>query len=95
VFACTVALLEDGPEHEELVVPEPLAGELYYTACAQIDRQNRCRQADLELDKKVAHMIGTVMYQREFYEQLSDHLTDKSFDSVGRRDLPSTSSYHV
>jgi hypothetical protein len=29
-----------------------------YTACAQKDRRNRCRQADLDLEKKVGTMIG-------------------------------------
>jgi hypothetical protein len=33
--------LEDGPERVELVVPELQAAEVYYTACAQIDRHNR------------------------------------------------------
>jgi hypothetical protein len=33
--------LEDGPERVELVVPQPQAAEVYYTACAQIDRHNR------------------------------------------------------
>jgi hypothetical protein len=45
--------LEDGPERVELVVPQPQAAEVYYAACAQIDRHNRCRQADLDLEKKV------------------------------------------
>jgi Transposase IS4 len=45
--------LEDRPERVELVVPQPQATEVYYTACAQIDRHNLCRQADLDLEKKV------------------------------------------
>jgi hypothetical protein len=32
--------LEDGPERVELVVPQPHVAEVYYTACAQIDRYN-------------------------------------------------------
>jgi hypothetical protein len=45
--------LEDRPKCVELVVPEPQAAEEYYTACAQKDRHNRCRQADLDLEKKI------------------------------------------
>jgi hypothetical protein len=45
--------LEDGPERGELVVPQPQETEVYYTACAQIDTHNRCRQADLDLEMKV------------------------------------------
>jgi hypothetical protein len=45
--------LKDGPERVELLVPQPQAAEEYDTVCAQIDRQSRCRQADLDLEKKV------------------------------------------
>jgi hypothetical protein len=45
--------LEDGPERVELVVPQPQAAEVYYTACAQIDRHKRSGQADLDLEEKV------------------------------------------
>ena len=37
----------------KLTVPQPKVGELYYSACAQVDRHNRCRQDDLNLEKKV------------------------------------------
>lgn len=45
--------LEDGPKRVKLIVPQPKVCELYYSACAQIDRHNGCRQADLNLEKKV------------------------------------------
>jgi hypothetical protein len=32
--------LEDGPERIELVVPQPQVAEVYYTACAQIDKHS-------------------------------------------------------
>jgi hypothetical protein len=34
-------VLEDGPERVELVVPQPQVAEVYYSACAQIDRNSR------------------------------------------------------
>jgi hypothetical protein len=30
----------------------PEAAELYYSCCAKIDQHNRCRQADLEMEKR-------------------------------------------
>lgn len=41
------------PELVELVVPQPIACELYYDTCAQADKYNRCRQDDLDLEKKI------------------------------------------
>ena len=41
------------PERVELTVPQPEAAEICYSACAKIDRHNRCRQADLCLEKKI------------------------------------------
>jgi hypothetical protein len=35
-----------------LTISQPMACEAYYNACAMIDRHNRCRQDDLDLDKK-------------------------------------------
>jgi hypothetical protein len=37
----------------ELTVPQPQAAEIYYSACDMIDRHNRCRQDDLQLEHKV------------------------------------------
>jgi Transposase IS4 len=44
--------LEDGPRKVEINVPQPEVSELYYSCCAAIDKHNRCRQADLGLEKK-------------------------------------------
>ena len=33
------------------MVPQPKAAEIYYSTCAAVDRHNRCRQADLNLEK--------------------------------------------
>jgi hypothetical protein len=41
------------PEVVDLTVPQPQAAEIYYSACAMIDRHNRCRQDDLQLEYKV------------------------------------------
>lgn len=45
--------LDDGPSRVELSVPQPEVCETYYSACAQIDKHNRCRQESLDMEKKV------------------------------------------
>jgi hypothetical protein len=37
----------------ELSVPQPQAAEIYYSCCGMIDRHNRCRQDDLQLERKL------------------------------------------
>jgi hypothetical protein len=44
--------LDSGPARIEVVVPLPEVVELYYSCCAIIDQHNRCRQADLEMEKR-------------------------------------------
>jgi hypothetical protein len=44
--------LENGPCRMEINVPQPEVADIYYSCCAAIDRHNRCRQADLRLEKK-------------------------------------------
>ena len=39
-------------EKVQLIVPQPQACEVYYSSCAKIDRHNRCRQDDLNMEKK-------------------------------------------
>ena len=39
------------PELLTLAIDQPKACELYYSCCAMVDRHNRCRQADLQLEK--------------------------------------------
>ena len=41
------------PERVELDIPQPAAAEVYYTTCSQIDQHNRCRQDDLNIEKKL------------------------------------------
>ena len=41
------------PERLTLVIDQPKACELYYACCAMVDRHNRCRQADLKLERKL------------------------------------------
>ena len=41
------------PERMEVRVPQPLICEHYYNACATIDKHNRCRQDDLNIEKKL------------------------------------------
>jgi hypothetical protein len=36
-----------------LTIAQPQACEVYYNACGMIDRHNRCRQDDLDLEKKI------------------------------------------
>jgi hypothetical protein len=36
-----------------LTIAQPEACEVYYNACSMIDRHNRCRQDDLDLEKKI------------------------------------------
>ena len=50
------------PEHVDLEVRQPKASELYYSACAMVDRHNRCRQDDLDLEKK----LGTQDWSKRF-----------------------------
>jgi hypothetical protein len=40
-------------EKVELTIPQPQACEIYYDTCAAIDQHNRCRQADLMLERKM------------------------------------------
>jgi hypothetical protein len=42
---------KDGPERVTLSVPQPQVAELYYSACAKIDRHNRCRQDNLMMER--------------------------------------------
>jgi Transposase IS4 len=46
------------PEVAELTVPQPQAAERYYSACAMIDRHNRYRRDDLQLE----HMVKTMTW---------------------------------
>jgi hypothetical protein len=41
----------DGPQRQTLTVEQTKVAEIYYSACAQIDKHNRCRQADLGLER--------------------------------------------
>jgi hypothetical protein len=40
-------------ERVDLKIPQPLAAEVYYRACASADRHNRSRQDDLMLERKL------------------------------------------
>jgi hypothetical protein len=44
--------MEDGIQRVTLEIKQPRVPELYYNSCAMIDRQNRCRQDDLMLERK-------------------------------------------
>ena len=41
------------PVLKTIIIPQPKAAETYYKACAKIDQHNRCRQASLQLEKKI------------------------------------------
>jgi hypothetical protein len=40
-------------EKVHIEIPQPLAAEVYYRACALVDRQNRSRQDNLMLERKL------------------------------------------
>ena len=40
------------PDMVELTIPQPTTADIYYSACGQIDRHNRCRQESLDTEKK-------------------------------------------
>ena len=46
----------------ELTIPQPITEEIYYSVCGKIDRQNRCRQESLDIEKK----LGTKYWLRRF-----------------------------
>ena len=45
--------MEGGPKRIEIKVRQLQVCEIYYNCCAQIDRCNRCRQDDLNIEKKI------------------------------------------
>eukprot|EP00171_Calliarthron_tuberculosum_P006804 IDg6804t1 len=44
------------PECMEFDIPQPRAAEVYYAVCGAIDQHNRCRQDDLQLERKLGTM---------------------------------------
>ena len=40
------------PDRVEFTIPQPKAAEEFYDSCAQIDRHNRSRQANLKIETK-------------------------------------------
>ena len=43
------------PTMVEPNTPQPITAEIYYSACGQIDRQNRCRQENIDIEKKIGY----------------------------------------
>ena len=41
------------PSRVDLVIAQPIAAEIYYFVCGLIDQHNRCRQDDLQLERKL------------------------------------------
>ena len=50
------------PNMVELTIPQQITDEIYYSACGQIDRHNRCRQESLDIEKK----LGTKDWLKRF-----------------------------
>ena len=50
------------PNMVDLTIPQTTTAELYYIACGQIDRHNRCRQESLDIEKK----LGTKYWSKRF-----------------------------
>ena len=46
------------PNMVDLTIPHPITTELYYIACGNIDRQNRCHQESLDTEKSWVLNIG-------------------------------------
>ena len=44
------------PEMELVLINQPMAGEIYYSACGKIDEHNRVRQEYVDLEKKLKTM---------------------------------------
>jgi hypothetical protein len=44
------------PRRMELEIPQPMACEIYFSACGKIDQHNRVRQDNLQLEKKFRTM---------------------------------------
>lgn len=61
------------PEKVELEIPQPLACETYYSTCAAIDRNNRTRQDDVKIERK----LGTHDWSTRFNLSIFGiHVTD-------------------
>ena len=43
-------------------IPHPITAEIYYSVCGQIDRQNMCRQENLDTENK----LGTKYWSKWF-----------------------------
>ena len=41
------------PQQVDLTITQPVASEIYYSACGMIDRYNQCCQDDLNIEKKL------------------------------------------
>ena len=52
--------LDTEPNMVELTITQPITTEVYYTICDQIDRQNRCRQESLDIEKSSVLKIGQI-----------------------------------
>jgi hypothetical protein len=50
--ACVGVQTPQEAQRVSLEVPQPKAAELYYSLCARIGQRNRCRQDDLQLERK-------------------------------------------
>ncbi|KAG7352288.1 transposase IS4 [Nitzschia inconspicua] len=58
--------MEAGPRREELTVPTPKVCNIYYDTCAAIDQNNRHRQDNLQIERKIetknwATRVGTTI----------------------------------
>ena len=62
------AMEERGPDSNsepnmvELTIPQSITAEIYYSACGQIDRHNRCHQESIDIEKK----LGTKDWSKRF-----------------------------
>ncbi|KAI2514008.1 Transposase IS4 [Fragilaria crotonensis] len=66
--------LDDSPNAEptrmELTVPQPKAAEIYYDACAMVDRHNRHRQQTLGLELKLGTHIWAMRVNLSIFSMI-------------------------
>ena len=48
------------PKRLEFEIPQPMAAEIYYAVSGAVDQHNRCRQDDLQLERKFGTMYWTM-----------------------------------
>ena len=56
------------PERMEFDIPQPMAAEVYYKVCGEIEQHSRCRQDDLQLERKLGTMDWSLLVNCSIFE---------------------------